>query len=53
MASHHADQVIKRASRDGTVLEKYKCPYCQSFHVTKRKLGVAADGVGRYEWNRD
>lgn len=30
-----ADDIIKRAAKEGTELHKYHCPHCLKWHVTK------------------
>ena len=35
MPSGYADSVIQKAALTGVLLYKYRCPYCQKWHVTK------------------
>lgn len=39
MSEGHASAVIRRAKEGGQVLYKYRCPHCQSWHVTKLPQG--------------
>ena len=32
-----ADDIVKRAEKEGNYLRKYYCPHCFWFHVTKKK----------------